>query len=445
MVYCACCGRELSADSDNDPGSLCAQCFHAMDTGEDLAPAPETLVPQSAPVSFPITKVIVLLNCAVFVAMGFPFHGSSKGQLLKWGADWGPLSLDGQLWRIFTSMFVHDGLNHILANMLGLWIVGKMAERIFGRWFFLCLYAISGVAGTIVTLAIRPEVIHCGASGAIFGLLGAVITATYFGELPEPATKLGKRLWPLLIFAAYSLFSGAKNPHINNAAHIGGLSIGVVMGFFVSQKVVEAGGAFARQKRRLIGIAALILALSMVLVRHYNSWVIPLELAREAIEADKLDDASRYLMMVLEKRPNDVQANVITGAVYIEKADYAHAEASLKRALAVDSHNTSAEYTLGLVYLRSGRFDDALDITAKLLQRGVMGVDEQALFAAALDGKGNHVLAGDTYLDLHYYDEAIASFQKALQQKPDDEHSKQRLAQAYRAKGMNEAADALER
>src|ERR1700690_2417444 len=98
MVYCACCGRELSADSDNDPGSLCAQCCHAMDTGGDLVPAPVTLVSPSVPVRFPITKAIVLLNFAVFGAMGFPVHGSSHGQLLKWGADWGPLSLDGQWW-----------------------------------------------------------------------------------------------------------------------------------------------------------------------------------------------------------------------------------------------------------------------------------------------------------------------------------------------------------
>jgi membrane associated rhomboid family serine protease/cytochrome c-type biogenesis protein CcmH/NrfG len=440
MLHCSCCGIELPTDSDNEPGALCTVCSHAMETGEDLARPLTKPVTQKPVVRFPVTQTLILVNVAVFAAMGFPINGLSHSQLLKWGADWGPLTLDGQWWRMFTSMFVHDGLKHIVPNMLGLWMFGKMVERNFGTWLFLCMYAISGVTAAVTTLAFHPEVIHCGASGAIFGLLGAIISSLYFSRLPEVAANYKRQIWPLLAYTAYSVYAGAMDRTVNNAAHAGGLLAGLIMGAVLCRNVIEP----AKLRLRLFAAAAMVLLIATFVVERQNGWVITLRHASDALAADKLDDASRYLMMVLQKRPTNVSANVIMGAVFLQKADYAHAEASLKRALAVDPRNNSAEYFLGLVKLRTGRFDEALDSAMKLIQSGANGVEEQELYSAALEGKGEHALAGDRYLKLRRYDEAIVSYKAAIRQKPDDEHSKRGLEQALSARGLNDKAEATE-
>ena len=107
------------------------------------------------------------------------------------------------------------------------------------------------------------------------------------------------------------------------------------MGAVLTRNVVEP----AKLQPRLFAAATMLLVIATFVVRRQNGWVVPLKLASEALASDRLDDASRYLTMVLEKRPNDVPANVIMGAVFLKNAAYPRAEASLKRALAMDAHS----------------------------------------------------------------------------------------------------------
>jgi membrane associated rhomboid family serine protease/Tfp pilus assembly protein PilF len=392
----------------------------------------------------PVTKGLILVNLAVFATMGFPLFGSSNTQLLKWGADWGPLSLGSQFWRIFTSMFVHDGLDHVLVNMLILWIVGRMAERIFGRWLYLAIYVTSGTAGALLSLGLRPERITCGASAAILGIIGALIAALFFSPLPKAEVKFKKRLWILVLFTAYSLYSGWHNPHIDNASHCGAVVSGLVLGLILIRSILANTTAGIKLQQLTFPVAGLILISAMILIRHWNGYVVSLELADQALNAGKLDEALNKVMTVLAVKPNDILAKIELGNICLKKGDYICAESSLKSALSADPENNHAEYALGLVYLQTGRFDEALAAAEDLFRRKAVGYDEQALFAAALDGKGEHGLAGDHFLTFKRYDDAIASFQSALRQKPDDEHSKHGLAEAYRAKGMNDDADSIE-
>jgi len=359
---------------------------------------------------------------------------------LKWGSSWGPLSLDGQWWRMFSAMFVHDGLEHILVNMCGLWVLGRRVEPAFGQWSFLLLYLISGLTGAVSTLAMRPERFNCGASGAVFGIMGVFIAAMCTGRLAESVRTFKRRFWPLPIFLGLSLYAGVADGHVNNSAHVGGLLAGLTMGLLLSR-----GAESARLRTRVFGGGIILLAAATALVRNQNGWVVSLQVANDALAAGKLDDAARNFTMVLEKRPNDIAASLGMGQICLRKTDYSCAESFLNRTLVADPTNNYAEYLLGTVYLRTGRFDDVLEISQTLFLRGAIGPDEQVLFAAALDGKGNHALAGDRYLKLRRYDDAITAFAKALQQKTDDENSKRGLIQAYRAKGMNDEADAVEK
>jgi membrane associated rhomboid family serine protease len=447
MMYCLCCGGQLAAAPGQEEADASADC-HGMVAGGERSSLAQVPVPKTFPSWVSVTNTIVLLNFAVFVAMGFPIHGLNVERLVMWGASWGPLSLDRQWWRMFTFMFVHGELGHLLVNMCCLWVMGRMAERIFGKWAFLLLYILSGLAGGILTLGLRPEVVASGASAAIFGVMGVLLATLSLGRLPESAAKLKRRFWPLLIFVAYSLYSTATDSSVDHAAHVGGLLAGLAMGILLSRSETEPLAPRTRLRRLVfVGVAVLLVA-ATIFVRHQNGYVVLRRFAAEAMEAGRFDEAARNATIVLKRRPNDALTNYLMGEIYFRRLDYTRAESSLKRALASDPEYTRAEYLLGLVYLRTERFDDVVGIATKLSQsrHGHPTMEEEgALFGAALDGKGQHADAGDYYLGHKLYDKAIDSFWLGLRQNLGDQRCRLGLVRAYRANGRNKEADEFEK
>ena len=130
---------------------------------------------------------------------------------------------------MLTSNYVHIGIIHIFFNMWCLWNLGRLAERIFDRWTYLLVYTASGIGGSLASLWWHPRGIGAGASGAIFGLAGALIAVLYLGKLPIAKQALKPTLKSLITFAAYNLFFGLV-PGIDNAAHLGGLATGLGLG-----------------------------------------------------------------------------------------------------------------------------------------------------------------------------------------------------------------------
>jgi hypothetical protein len=125
-------------------------------------------------------------------------------------------------WRMLTSNYLHIGIIHLFFNMWCLWNLGALAERVFDGWTYFLVYALSGFGGSLVSLWWHPMVIGAGASGAIFGLAGALIAALYLGKHPIPKEAIQKTLRSLLLFAGYNLFFGLS-AGIDNSAHLGGL------------------------------------------------------------------------------------------------------------------------------------------------------------------------------------------------------------------------------
>ncbi|HEX9121431.1 MAG TPA: rhomboid family intramembrane serine protease, partial [Terriglobales bacterium] len=151
-----------------------------------------------------ITAVLVAINVLIFIAMvvkGASVTQPTSDQLLRWGANFGPLTLTGQWWRLLTAMFVHIGIVHLALNMWCLWELGTLAEYLYGPKTFLALYLLSGLAASIVSIGHNPLVVTAGASGAIFGLAGALIATLYLGKLPAPRRALRISLVSLLVFA----------------------------------------------------------------------------------------------------------------------------------------------------------------------------------------------------------------------------------------------------
>lgn len=159
----------------------------------------------------PITTALVGINVAVFVAMtlrGVSPVTPTSAELMPWGANWGPLSLASQPWRMLSSNYVHAGILHIGLNMWCLWNLGFLAERIFDPWTYVLTYTACGLAGSIASLWRHPMVPGVGASGAIFGLAGALIAALYLGHLPIPREAIRGTLRSLSPLPDITSFSG---------------------------------------------------------------------------------------------------------------------------------------------------------------------------------------------------------------------------------------------
>src|SRR6202795_3266143 len=153
----------------------------------------------------------------------------SLRQLVAWSASYAPLEMRPQPWRGLASNYVHIGLLHVFFHMSRLWSLGILGERVYAPWTYLLVYTASGIGGSLSSLWWHPRGIGAGASGAIFGLAGALIAVLYLGKLPIAKAALKPTLKSLITFAAYNLFFGLV-PGIDNSAHLGGLAAGLGLG-----------------------------------------------------------------------------------------------------------------------------------------------------------------------------------------------------------------------
>ncbi|OLA34004.1 MAG: hypothetical protein BHW38_05440 [Firmicutes bacterium CAG:321_26_22] len=177
-----------------------------------------------------ITYSIIFICVLVFILMYVLGNGSTDNYtLLLFGANLDALTKNGDYYKLLTSMFLHIGIMHLLCNMYSLYIIGKEVENVFGKWKYLVIYILSGIAGSILSLAFNHNTICAGASGAIFGLLGALL---YFGYYYRPylGATLTRSIIPVI---AINLIVGFLDSGIDNSAHIGGLVGGLLVAMAV--------------------------------------------------------------------------------------------------------------------------------------------------------------------------------------------------------------------
>ena len=158
----------------------------------------------------------------------------SDGLIAAFG-NYRPLVLSGQYYRLFTSMFLHSDIFHIGFNMYALYILGSQAESFFGKIKFSIIYILSGLSGSLLSILLNMDTFSIGASGAIFGLLGALL---YFGY--NYRGYIGNRIISsALTVIAINLAYGFVHPGISNAAHIGGLVGGLAISYMLGIKSNE--------------------------------------------------------------------------------------------------------------------------------------------------------------------------------------------------------------
>lgn len=269
MPTCISCGRELP--SANEPHHLCSECRSAIMQQRASQPAPSSRG-GIAIERVPVTATLILVNCLVFAAMtlsGLSPWGPANPDLVKWGANNGIQTLLGQPWRMLTSNYVHIGVIHLGLNMWCLWNLGFLAERIFDRWTYFLTYTFSGLAGSLVSITLHSTRVSAGASAAVFGLAGALISALYLGHLPIHPSALKATLRSLLSFAGYNLFFGTVIPAIDNSAHIGGLVAGLALGALLARHLTSAPDERSHWNRAIFLLAACVFLGAFYLARHY--------------------------------------------------------------------------------------------------------------------------------------------------------------------------------
>lgn len=184
---------------------------------------------------FPVmTALIILINIAVFVYM--EIAGSTEDIIYLYGhgaLNYDAVVLKGEYYRIITHFFIHNGIEHLINNMLVLAVTGYYFERVLGKIQYLIIYMVSGVLAGTVSLFwynyFGEEVTSVGASGAVFGICGVMIAVILSDR--ENFEKIG--VTRIILFLILTLYSGAGDSHIDNVAHVTGFVLGALMTFLM--------------------------------------------------------------------------------------------------------------------------------------------------------------------------------------------------------------------
>lgn len=187
-----------------------------------------------------VTYCLIAANIVIWLASltkGGTLMGTPADFLLQWGGNAASEVQRGEWWRLASSMFLHNGLMHIAFNMLGLYSVGTTVERIYGPRLFALIYLASGLMGSALSLHFGAQVaVSVGASGAVFGVAGALVVGMWEHRRQLPRSIIKQTLSSAGIFILYSLAQGFAKQGIDNAAHIGGLLAGGTLAYLLPER-----------------------------------------------------------------------------------------------------------------------------------------------------------------------------------------------------------------
>ena len=238
-----------------------------------------------------VTQWLIGINLLVFLAMlasGAGLWHSSDAVQLAWGANFGPATQDGEWWRLGSALFLHFGALHLVMNMWALWDGGPLVERMYGHLRFAAIFFISGISGNLLSLVSHHgQAISGGASGAIFGVYGALLVCLWRERRHLQPREFRWLFWGASGFAALTIVLGLLIPGIDNAAHVGGFLTGLLSGV-VRGRALDAGQTLAWRPRSL---AAAVYALALLLLVSQ----IPEPAWRWSEEAQARKEVSEFL------------------------------------------------------------------------------------------------------------------------------------------------------
>ncbi len=338
MPNCLKCGTDLTVNEEGVAPVLCDRCAGVATSRARRTMSTGTLR------DFPATVTLMAVSILAYL---IPMV---TGIDLKfWGANIGPLTLSGEYWRLFTAGFLHGDILHIGLNMWCLWSLGRLSERLFGKWQTFVIYMLTGVGGALLSIAYDPARNELGASGAIFGIVGAVMAGVKFGDLNISSGEKRAIFSSVASFAVMNfvlgMSSGGIFGNIDNMCHLGGFVSGLLIGVPL--------GAFARrhqlyQLATLVVTALVLAAAGRELVQTHGADAQKTAGAF-ALKRQDYAKAARLLEKYTAARPDDDVGLIWLGAAYAENNERDKAIAAFEHALKVNPSSQGAKNALQIL------------------------------------------------------------------------------------------------
>ncbi|MDO6390712.1 rhomboid family intramembrane serine protease [Pontibacter sp. BT731] len=257
-----------------------------------------------------VTPILVNINIVIFVLLvltGMHVLSPEGEDLLNAGSNYGPYTLTGEPWRLFTAMFLHIGIIHLLVNMYALASIGGALEPLVGRKQFITAYVLCGLAGSLASLWWDQQRNGAGASGAIFGMFGMFMTMVLLERRMTWAEKKGM-VYNMLGVIALNLVFGLQGG-IDNAAHTGGLVLGIAYGAVL---MLRSGRYFTQQ----YNLRGSIVTVALLLVAFVGLYLqIPTENAKYLTMLDRFGERETAAMDVMKEM--ELDATLINGGKYL--------------------------------------------------------------------------------------------------------------------------------
>lgn len=296
-----------------------------------------------------ITYILIAMNIIVFLLLEFTGGSTNTLQLVQFGAKYNPAIIDGEWWRIVSSMFLHIGWIHIGMNMLALYYLGMIVERMYKGLRYIFIYFLAGILGGIASFSLSIHV-AAGASGAIFGLFGALL---FFGVVHKKLffRTMGRNV---LFILGINILLGFSVPQIDMSAHIGGL-----VGGFLAAQVVH----FPKMKNIKFQISAGIL---FILIaggffsygfneeRDQLNLATELDLTQNLIQQERFSEAESLLTRDITWSPETIEYYFFRGYVRGQLDQVGLAIQDFERVIAEDNQDIASYYYLSLLYLEEG-------------------------------------------------------------------------------------------
>ena len=260
FVLCQRCGRTICAQCQTQAavGVHCPECVReARESAPKQRPAILTAVRRGTRSDAPVVTYSLIALCGLVFLLQYLTGGPSSGSVTQDFLYFPPFT-EPEPWRMVTSLFLHGSILHLALNMYTLLLFGQILERALGRWRYLTLYLLSGVGGSVGVLLIAPSIAVLGASGAIFGLLGAFFVIQ---------RHLGANSVQLVVVIGLNLVAGFIIPGIAWQAHLGGLVVGALVAWIMTRTRQR------RQQRAQILLLAGVLAGLIVLTIAGVAWL----------------------------------------------------------------------------------------------------------------------------------------------------------------------------
>lgn len=216
----------------------------------------------------PALSTLIVIGFAVELWLGVSFDKPTGSQLLAAGGQFGPSFAEGAWWRALSSMFLHAGPLHLAFNLWAFWSAGKLTERVFGNVAFLVLYVLSGIGGSLTSLVWSPLSVSVGASGAIFGVYGALLAFVLLHRGVLPPAYLAHQRNSIVGFIGYNVVFGLSQKNTDMAAHAGGFVIGALAGAMLGRDLLAPAAGRLRRALGAAGVAALLLFSAFVVQRR---------------------------------------------------------------------------------------------------------------------------------------------------------------------------------